>query len=352
MRQNLSYFCNVLLIPLIFLFAGCVSTGASKPNTPYSGLYPSKFDIFLKKNPLLARELGKIPEIQDGISNSELDSLNRLADLYIEIPDAFDSAFKQMYQIGHPEVRKYCSPLQACYWLVEDGGLEKLKDILNDYSLVTLLNSSWNFNMRFDFELLDLSDQQAHDIVNSIDQDTIWYSKHLPNPKDTIKLCYNQTPSAIPEKYRKLIEDSYDYKNNKKKCIRNNLRWQEFKIVIERLNSPELIDYYEQNCINYVNWRMIPHYSLENNIFTCSRYVFKHKQGDCVYITAFTTYCLRKAGYKAFEKRMKLGRYTEYFHAVCVFEWNNNRFIMDNGTTPQNGISPYHKYRLNFEGSF
>ena len=68
-KGNYMYIKNgtKLLLGLYFVavFFGCA---ASKPNTPYPGPYPSGFNEVASKNQLLAEELGKIPELQDGIS--------------------------------------------------------------------------------------------------------------------------------------------------------------------------------------------------------------------------------------------------------------------------------------------
>jgi hypothetical protein len=69
----------------------------------------------------LARELGKLPELQDGVDQDDLEALRVIRTVYRENPKEFDAAFAEMYKVGKPEVRRYCSPLQALYWLAEDG---------------------------------------------------------------------------------------------------------------------------------------------------------------------------------------------------------------------------------------
>jgi len=106
-----------LLFAVIAYLSGCATT---IPNIPFAGPYPQCFNELSAKNPLLANELAKLPESQDGISNDENKALGKLVTLYNKNQGAFDKAFQEMYQIGKPEVRKYCSPLQAFYWLIED----------------------------------------------------------------------------------------------------------------------------------------------------------------------------------------------------------------------------------------
>jgi len=116
----------------------CASFGPTSPNPVYQGPYPPKHYELLHKNPPLAQELGKLPEIQDGISDSEASGLEQLFDLYDKEPERFDAAFEQMYAVGKPEVRKFCTPLQALFWLAEDGELHNAAEILASFSLEKL----------------------------------------------------------------------------------------------------------------------------------------------------------------------------------------------------------------------
>jgi len=125
----------------VIIFVGCSSFDPTKPNRSYHGPYPSTFNDIAVKNLLLAKELGKIPEIQDGISDNDTMVLEEIVKLYRANPKAFDKTFEQMYQVGIPEVRKYCSPLQAVYWLIEDGKTDNVS--IHNYSLINLLNNAW-----------------------------------------------------------------------------------------------------------------------------------------------------------------------------------------------------------------
>ena len=97
------------------------------------------------KNTLLALELGKLPELQDGVSRNEREALESLAKIYDENREAFDRAFDQMYKIGLPEVRKYNAPLQGLFWLVLDGKSDEVSNLIVDYSLSKLLERAWKF---------------------------------------------------------------------------------------------------------------------------------------------------------------------------------------------------------------
>ncbi|MGQ9722795.1 MAG: hypothetical protein ACUVXA_15915 [Candidatus Jordarchaeum sp.] len=47
----------------------------------------------------------------------------------------------ELYQEGYPEIRKYCSPLQAIFWLAENGVLDA--SLLDNFSLEKLLKKAW-----------------------------------------------------------------------------------------------------------------------------------------------------------------------------------------------------------------
>ena len=110
----------IFFIAFTIAITGCTTT--TKPNTPAQFNMPV-LDNLAEKNPLLVEELKKLPEIKEGISSSDRAALTNLAEIYNQAPEVFDKAFEQMYQVGIPEVRKYCSPLQAVYWLALDDEL-------------------------------------------------------------------------------------------------------------------------------------------------------------------------------------------------------------------------------------
>ena len=130
---------------LICIVAGCVTAKPTKPNVPFAGRpHPAVMDHLLNRNPLLVEELGKLPELQDGISESELQALKYLAGLYHSDSDVFDQAFNKMYQVGLPDIRKYCSPLQALFWIVLRDP-EQAKQLIGSYRLTDMMVNAWNY---------------------------------------------------------------------------------------------------------------------------------------------------------------------------------------------------------------
>lgn len=236
----------------IVYLSGCAST---KPNTPYPGPYPSRFNELSVNNPLLAQELSKIPEIQDGISDEDTMALEQICMFYNKNQKAFNSAFEQMYEVGNPVIRKFCTPLQALHWLALDDRLEQID--ISEYTLVALLNEAW---------------------------------------------------------YKRGFE--YDGMG----------RWDDFGDVTERLNSPKLVDYYESRNFSYKKIRLR---SLEE--YKNPYHIFRMKQGECWLYTAFSVYCLRKAGYQAHAITVYHGKSQYPNHVTCTFiDKDGKEYILDN----------------------
>lgn len=300
-------------------FSGCASVGPTKPNPVYNGPYPDKFNGLVQKNPLLAEELSKLPEILDAISPSEASALEKIAEIYHGNPEQFDKAFGEMYQEGLPEVRKYCSPLQALFWLAEDGELNNENNPLIDYSLDKLLYMAWSKHRS-----LSLSDQQLLEIIDNLKDERkkkTYLLKKQFNNNDTmwelITQDYSRNRSIFSEKAQIIIEQSLKSKHD--------TRWKNFCIVTDRLNSPGLLNYYEQKNFKYrdLGLRIAPSGPAPSFIF------YNKKEGSCSYYTSFSVYCLRKAGYSARAIMVKGIRGLK--HVVCEYEDEDGMvYILDN----------------------
>jgi hypothetical protein len=238
--------------------SSCTSFGPTKPNDSFNGPYPDNFKQLFYNNKLLAKEIGKLPEIQDGISDIEAKAIELICKLYAEDPDSFDKAFKQMYQVGKPEVRKYCSPLQALYWLALDDKLKQAD--ISDYALTGLLNKAW----------------------------------YMPGFE-----------------------------------LDGTGRWDDFNDVTERLNSPDLVDYYVSRNFSYKKIRLT---SL--NDYKNPYNIFKIKQGECWLYTSFCTNCLKKAGYQAHAITVFHNLRKRPSHVTCEYtDKDGKEYILDNTLT-------------------
>jgi len=259
-KQFLSF---IIIFVFPFLFSSCASFGSTKPNIPYAGNpSPAILNELDQKNPLLVQELGKLPELQDGISSEEASNIEQLNGFYFQNQVAFDKIFYEMCQVGLSEYRKYCSPLQALYWLVEDGKIDALHAQTDDYSLENLLYVSWDFDS--DIE-----------------------------------------------------------------------RWSDFKMVVDRLNAPDLLHYYINNNIYYKKNRTNSH---------TPKHTFLYHWGDCDDLAVFGEYILRKGGYKA-DIRYVHWTSDNRGHVGVVIELEDGRYLLPVDFSPRGNImsGPYKK---------
>ncbi len=132
----------VAILISICLIGGCVTANA--PNKPVSGPV-SQLAPLEKAHPLLAMELRKLPELQDGLTPGEGIALDRITALYFREKAGFERAFQQMYKEGLPERRKYSAPLQALFWMAEEGPLPSMS---GQFSVIYLLERAWTFGPR------------------------------------------------------------------------------------------------------------------------------------------------------------------------------------------------------------
>lgn len=272
------------IILFIMLIGGCTTLSPTKPNEPYQGPYPSGYDEFAKKNPLLAEELSKLPEINDGISENDSAALNTIFELYEKNQKAFDIAFRQMYKVGLPDKRKYCSPLQALYWLVIDEKYSDANEIISNYSLKKLLNAAWTMekptmtNDEIHFVIANIKDKNLQNeylaLINDMDDASIQRMLFIDSKRASI---------AFRSEATKVINK---YKNAK------DLRWGSFDATV-RLNSPELVDYFLINFVHYGN----------SSGISSAKMVFKYKRADCTEAARFAKRVLKPAGYKVFGRK-------------------------------------------------
>jgi len=307
----------LLLVTIAF---GCSTT----PNKPFTGPgYPVTFLKELEYDSLLIRELGKLPELQDGISIKEAAALDIIANIYKNNTQAFIIAFRQMYSTGIPNIRKYCTPLQAIFWLAEDNEPDTIIMIIQQYSLKALLDKAWKF-----YEVSEIEAVKLETIVNGIKNENM-REDYTSRRK---RLSDGMFKSAIIAAYR---NNRFNFDKDARATIEEIIdrRWAKFNEVVDRLNAPELVDYYERKLFRYVLWTNLIEPSVSPH------HVFTYNEGECVSITGFTIYCLRNAGYSATE--LRLSGHNSPFHAVCLYQVDGEKYVMDNGRPQPVGIFPY-----------
>jgi len=90
----------------------------------------------------LGREVGRLPEFQGDIGEVEILALSRLTDLVTNESDAEKADLAYLLEMGRPNVRKYCTPLEAILWVLE----KKVDKNVLRYSLVELLDKAWDYS--------------------------------------------------------------------------------------------------------------------------------------------------------------------------------------------------------------
>jgi len=202
------------------------------------------------ENQLLAYELGKLPEFVDSIDDEEVQAIEILVRFYSNHSNQFDNAFSKMYAVGKPEIRKYCSPLQALFWIILDGKIKEAETLLIHYDLNQLLAQAWG---------------------------------------------------SEPE-------------------LRDNYRTKNFNIVVLRLNSPELIDYYTKHNFTYYFAGFV-------RKDTPASAIFYNRKGACYEYSLFIHHCLVKSGYKAF-----IYNNPGPPHKIVGYVGKDNKwYVLDNG---------------------
>ncbi len=337
-HQNIWHLLKFITIFVLTLYlSGCASLGPTKPNNPYAGnAHPAVLNKLAQTNPLLVNELGKLPELQDDLSEKEMSALNNIVELYRNYPENFENVFNLMYQVGIPEIRKYCSPLQALFWIAEEGNVIALNDIVIAYSLEKLLNRAWIFKpsmFKSKNELLEIIAGINNDAKKIIYlMDLKYYD--LAEMQAFLFIDYKNNPKMFSKKSRTKIEQGIAMGNLKS-------QWDNFDVVVERLNSPELLDYYERHALRYKYQRGYGEGPAQ------AKRVFKNKYGHCAQFTAFTVYILQKGGYEAHRyivANPALKSPRGNYHRACLFMVKGKKYIMDNGSHSPIGIVRFEDY--------
>jgi hypothetical protein len=115
------------------------------PNTHYQDMADVLFYQLNQENSLLAKELGKLPEFQNGISPSDAEALEDIVSLYNLDKGNFENVFQQMYKVGIPEVRKFCTPLELLFNLAMMERYNENNNPIKDYDLYDFTKKVWGY---------------------------------------------------------------------------------------------------------------------------------------------------------------------------------------------------------------
>jgi len=123
------------------------------------------FHQLYQKNPELAVELGRIPEFADNdVNEMDLMGLDNFVQYYLNSTDPeTESNFREILNIGKREYRKFCSPLQAVFWLAQRQRLTGENRLWKYFSLQGLLNQAWDFTEKERWDNFDIVTERLND---------------------------------------------------------------------------------------------------------------------------------------------------------------------------------------------
>lgn len=270
-------------------------------------------------NPDLAAEVIKLPEIGKFRTHSSSIALGNLLKIYQLSPLGFDRMFEAMNEIGILEHRKYCTPLQALFWLIQDEKMSVSGMLLGlkinkrtdkkgncspqlisnlestngqnhstahdqDYTLEKILNVAWND------ESILIQRSNIHQIINRIQtqSEAEEYALLIKRHEDL------DLQSYIMDDFLKKREifDVNDWQQIETAIDQS--RWKTFYTVADRLNSPELVSYYINKKLSF---RKTP----ASGVY----FTFFDKKAQCTDAAYFAQFMLRRAGYKTFMRSVK-----------------------------------------------
>lgn len=329
-----------LVAAVILLSSGCVTIGPTRPNQSLlestGAQVPSQLRSIARHHRVLAHELGKLPEIRDGLNSDEDRGLTNLARFVDRNPELAIAVFERMNRIGLPRVRPYCAPLQAVLWLAGQGPPAEIEDLFADYSLKKLLDKAWIFERKHVLTVDQLK-QVLDGYRNRAELDSY---RELLSKKDyaTAERFFLMDLKRNQDWFGATAQNLLARALGSKRAP----EWRDFDQVMDRLNSPELIDYYERRRISY------DYVGGHGDGFEEAKYVFANNKGHCAQITAFTLYALLRSGYKAeriIDHNPALTSIKGNPHRAVYFEADGRKYVMDNGRDQPRGILPYQEWK-------
>lgn len=308
-----------------------------------------------RHNPLLVRELRCLPELQAPVATSAKSAAEYIVNLSKDAPDAFDAMLQHMIAIGLAARRKYCVPLQAMLWLAQDENFNACRLLLDimpptpekqnphrnadtgmdalfdpadthkarpdedHYSLERLLDASWGAEPQL------ISDSQIRQVIKGITtSDEIEEYAFLTKRYDRNKL---QKYIFQDFQRKRHIFAKDDWELIRKALLKS--RWESFYTVSDRLNSPELINYYINHFIAY---RKAPG---SGPYFT-----FFEKKAQCTDAAYFSKYLLERAGYTTFIRSVKWSQDPwDGLHTVCGIVTAKDEYLLVADYTGINRLS-------------
>jgi len=145
---------------------------------------------------------------------------------------------------------------------------------------------------------------------------------------------YDRNKPILQLPLEKLLDKAWDFSDG--------TRWQDYETVTERLNAPELVNYYQRIRLVYESK------AGKRDAFTGdARDLFVSNIGNCYDHSDFAAYCLEAAGYKTSVVGVHPSQ--PRYHVACQYEANGKRYLIDNGRPDKflrRGIIPKEEYEM------
>ena len=164
-------------------------------------------------------------------------------------------------------------------------------------------------------------------------------SRHYCSPLEAVfwilgKGDYEENKQILQLSLEELLDKAWDFSEKE--------RWEDYETVTERLNAPELVNYYQRIRLVYESK------SGRKDAFAGdARGLFVRNVGNCYDHAHFAAYCLENAGYKTSVVGVHPSQ--ARYHVVCQFEADGKSYFIDNGRPDKflrRGIIPKEEYEM------
>ncbi len=288
-------------------------------------------------------ELQRLPELSEYKTENSRKALENLRRIYEFSPDRFNTLFNAMDAEGIKDSRRYCTPLQGVFWMIQDGKLDRTGALLGlritcvqgvdclpklesraddsapEYHLSKILDEAWNGEAE---SKLSVNIRQVIDKIQT-KSGTEEYAR-LKKRHSTQQLV-----GYVMEDYIKQKEmfDTQDWATIQGALDQS--RWKNFYTVADRLNSPEVINYYINR---YFFFRKTPSAGVY--------FTFLNNKAQCTDAAYFTVFMLNRAGYKTFIRSVKWDENPwDGLHTGAGIILNNGSYLLVSNYTGINAIS-------------
>jgi hypothetical protein len=146
---------------------------------------------------------------------------------------------------------------------------------------------------------------------------------------------YDRNKQIFPLPLEKLLDKAWDFSDR--------TRWADYETVTDRLNAPELVNYYQRIRLVYISRGVGTREGLTGDPSD----LFLSGWGNCYDHSQFAAYCLENLGYKT--SIVGVHPTQSHLHVVCQFEAKGKSYFIDNGRPDKflrRGIIPKEEYEM------